>query len=151
MEEIELSPTFAVFLKCLNDQKVDYLLIGGYAVSIHGYVRSTHDLDIWIAMNPDNPEKIIRALDAFGFDVDGMDARMFSEERSIVRFGDEPLMIEVVTTISGVDFEDCNSRAETARLGGVDVPLISLKDLKVNKAASGRPKDLVDLEHLPEA
>lgn len=151
MEEIELSPTFAAFLKCLNDQKVEYLLIGGYAVILHGYKRTTHDMDVWIAVNHTNPQKIIRALDAYGFDVDGMDEKIFTEERSIVRFGDEPLMIEVVTTIGGVEFDDCYKRAEIAYLAGIEVPLMSLKDLRINKAASGRPKDLIDLEHLPEA
>lgn len=151
MEEIELSPTFAAFLKCLNDQKVEYLLIGGYAVILHGYKRTTHDMDIWIAVNKTNPQKIIRALDAYGFDVDGMDEKIFMEERSIVRFGDEPLMIEVVTTIGGVDFDECYRRADTAFLAGVEVPLIALTDLRTNKTASGRAKDLVDLDHLPEA
>lgn len=150
MEEIELSPTFAAFLKCLNDQKVEYLLIGGYAVILHGYKRTTHDMDIWIAINRTNPDKIIRALDAFGFDVDGMNEAMFTDERSIVRFGDDPLMIEVVTTIGGVEFDDCYPRADTALLAGLEVPLIALSDLRINKAASGRPKDLIDLEHLPE-
>lgn len=111
----------------------------------------THDMDIWIAVNKTNPQKIIRAFDAFGFDVDGMNEAMFREERSIVRFGEEPLMIEVVTTIGGVDFDDCYTRAVTAVLGGVEVRLISLADLRINKAVSGRPKDLVDLDHLPEA
>ena len=150
MDKIELSPTFASFLKCLNDQQVEYLLVGGYAVNLHGYIRTTNDMDVWIAINQTNPQKIIRALDAFGFDVDRLNEEIFTNERSIVRFGDEPLKIEVVTTIGGVEFTDCYRRAETASLAGIDVPLISLKDLRINKAASGRPKDLVDLEHLPD-
>lgn len=151
MEEIELSPTFAMFLKCLNDQQVEYLLIGGYAVNLHGYKRTTNDMDVWIAISPANPGKIIRALDAYGFDVDEMDEAMFTKERSIVRFGDEPLKIEVVTTIGGVEFSECVKRAEAAEIAGLTVPIIGLEDLRINKAASGRPKDLVDLEHLPEA
>ena len=151
MEEIELSPAFAALLKCLNDQKVEYMLIGGYAVILYGYKRTTHDLDIWIAVNKANPQKIIRALDAYGFDVDAMEEKIFLEERSIVRFGDEPLMVELVTTIGGVEFDECYPRAETAHLADIEVPLISLADLRINKAASGRPKDLLDLEHLPES
>lgn len=151
MDNIELSPAFASFLKCLNDQQVEYLLIGGYAVNLYGYQRTTNDMDVWIAINQTNPQKIICALDAFGFDVDEMKEEVFTKERSIVRFGDEPLKIEIVTTIGGVDFNDCYTRAETAELAGIEVPLISLQDLRINKAASGRPKDLIDLDHLPES
>lgn len=150
MEKIELSPAFASFLKCLNDQKVEYLLIDGYAVNLHGYIRTTDDLDVWIAISPANPQRIIRALDAFGFDVDEMDEAIFAAERRIVRLGEEPLKIEVVTTIGGVDFGDCYPRAEITKISGLSVPVIGLRDLRANKAASGRPKDLVDLEHLPD-
>lgn len=150
MEKIELSPAFVAFLKCLNDQQVEYLLIGGYAVNLHGYIRTTDDMDVWIAVNQANPQRIIRALDAYGFDVDEMDEKMFVDERSIVRFGESPLKIEVVTTIGGVNFNDCFERAITATLSGIQVPVIGLTDLRTNKAASGRPKDLVDLDHLPK-
>lgn len=150
MEKIELSPAFVAFLKCLNDQQVEYLLIGGYAVNLHGYIRNTDDMDVWIAVNNANPQRIIRALDAYGFDVDGINEEVFADKRSIVRFGESPLKIEVVTTIGGVDFNDCVKRAVSATLSGIAVPVIGLKDLRINKAASGRPKDLIDLDHLPE-
>lgn len=137
MEKIELSPAFVSFLKCLNDQRVEYLLIGGYEVNLYGYNRTTNDMDVWIAINKTNPQKIIRALDAYGFDVDGMNEAMFTNERSIVRFGEEPLKIEVVTTIDGVTFEDCYSNAESAELSGIKVPLISLKDLQTKRQVVG--------------
>lgn len=151
MENTELSPEFLAFLKCLNDEKVDYLLIGGYAVNLHGYTRATVDMDVWIATSPENAGKLIRAFDRYGFDVDGMSESIFTEPRSIVRFGEAPLKIEVVTTIGGVEYAECRTNAIEVEVAGLTIPVIGLKDLRINKAASGRPKDLVDLEHLPEA
>ncbi|MGB1126217.1 MAG: nucleotidyltransferase [Phycisphaeraceae bacterium] len=150
MENTELSPEFLAFLKCLNDETVDYLLIGGYAVNIHGYSRATTDMDVWIATTPENAGKLIRAFDRYGFDVDGMSESIFTEPRSIVRFGEAPMKIEVVTTIGGVEYTKCRANAIKVNVSGLTVPVISLADLRLNKAASGRPKDLVDLEHLPE-
>lgn len=151
MENVLLSPEFLAFLKCLNDEKVEYLLIGGYAVNLHGYARATGDLDVWIAMRPVNAQAIIRAFDRFGFDVDGLDETIFIKPRSIVRFGEPPMKVEVVTSIGGVEFEQCQVSAQSFEIAGVLIPVIGLKDLRINKAASGRPKDLIDLEHLPEA
>ncbi|MEM9345157.1 MAG: nucleotidyltransferase [Planctomycetota bacterium] len=149
MEEVLLSPEFLEFLKCLNDEKVEYLLIGGYAVNLHGYARATGDMDVWVAMKQSNAEAIIRAFDRYGFDIDGMDLSIFTNPRSIVRFGDPPMKVEVVTSIEGVDFDRCKNNADQFEAAGVLIPVIGLKDLRTNKAASGRPKDLVDLEHLP--
>lgn len=134
----------------MNDEKVEYLLIGGYAVNLHGYTRATGDMDVWIAMRQANAEAIIRAFDRFGFDVDGMDEAIFTSPRSIVRFGDPPMKIEVVTTIGGVEFDTCRINAKRVDISGIEIPVIGLNDLRINKAASGRPKDLLDLDHLPD-
>lgn len=120
-------------------------------MNIHGYSRATTDMDVWIATTLENAGKLIRAFDLYGFDVDGMNESIFTQPRNIMRFGEAPTKIEVVTTIGGVEFTECRANAIEIAVSGLTVPVISLADLRINKAASGRPKDLVDLEHLPEA
>jgi len=123
------------------------LVIGGYAVNYYGFPRATADLDIWIAVSPDNAQRITEALRGFGFPQ--ADAALFQQERQIIRMGVPPVRLEILTTISGVDFADCYSRRLEAELDGVTVKFIQLDDLKRNKRASGRLKDRVDLEQLP--
>jgi hypothetical protein len=146
---IKLPPDFREFLKSLNDHGVRYLLIGGYAVGYHGYPRATGDLDIWVALDPANAQRIVAALRQFGFDVPELSPDLFLQESSMVRMGVPPLRIEITTAISGVRFDECYGARVVDRLDGIEVPLLSLEDLKVNKRASGRAKDLNDLEHLP--
>jgi len=147
--DITLPPDFKEFLRLLNTHNVEYLLIGGYAVGYHGYPRATNDMDIWIAINPDNAERMVTMLRVFGFETPDLSPELFLQDHSIVRMGLPPMRIEVLTTISGVEFAACYAARVTTMIEGVEVNLISLPDLKVNKQASGRYKDLDDLEHLP--
>ena len=147
--DLELPLDFKEFLKLLNAQKAEYLLIGGYAVGYYGYPRATADIDIWIAIDPQNAAKVVAVLKEFGFDVPGLSTELFLKEDQIIRMGIPPLRIEVTTTISGVTFDECYAERQTAMLDDVEVNLISLKHLKINKKASGRYKDLNDLENLP--
>lgn len=147
--DLELPPDFKEFLKLLNAQQVEYLLIGGYAVGYYGYPRATADMDIWIAVHPQNARRVVAALREFGFDVPGLSPELFLREGQIIRMGEPPLRIEIATTISGVEFDECFAERQVEILDGIQVNLISLKDLKVNKKASGRHKDLNDLENLP--
>mgnify|MGYP001144212488 CR=1 FL=1 len=149
MATIHLPPDFKEFLKLLNDHKVQYLLIGGYAVGYHGYPRATADMDIWVAIHPDNAGKIVAVLCEFGFDVPELTADLFLQEKQIVRMGVPPVKLEIVTSISGVEFDECYQERITDVLDGVKVDLIDLTHLKINKKASGRYKDLADLENLP--
>ncbi len=144
-----LPPDFGEFLKLLKEHKAEYLLIGGYAVGYYGYPRATHDMDIWIAVNPANAEKIVAALKDFGFNTPDLTAGLFLQEKNIVRMGVPPMRLEIVTTISGVKFEECYSERVTDIMDGIEVSLISLRHLKINKKASGRHKDLNELEYLP--
>ena len=143
-----LPKDFKEFLKLLNSQHVKYLLIGGYAVGYYGYPRATADMDVWIAMLSDNAERIVKVLKEFGFDSPKLNSGLFLEKGKIIRMGLPPFRIEVLTTISGVDFDECYQEREQAVIDGVQVNLISLKHLKLNKKAAGRHKDLDDLEHL---
>jgi hypothetical protein len=136
-------------LKLLKDHEVRYLLIGGYAVGYHGYPRATADMDIWVAIHPENAKNIVAALRDFGFDVPELSVDLFLQERQIVRMGVPPVKLEIVTSISGVTFDECYCERIKDTLDGIEVDLINLQHLKINKKASGRFKDLADLENLP--
>jgi hypothetical protein len=130
----------------LNSKSAEYLLIGGYAVNYYGYARSTGDMDIWIARSAKNFARVAEALAEFGFPAVTPD--IFEAPDRMVRMGVPPLRLEVLTAISGVDFEDCFARRGFADVDGEAVPIIDLEDLKRNKRASGRAKDLADLDEL---
>ncbi len=133
----------------MNSAQVEYLLVGGYAVGYHGYVRPTGDIDFWIAISPQNASRVTAVLHDFGFSA-GISADMFLQPHKVFRMGVQPIRIELLTTISGIDFDYAYSRRVRGMIDGIDVSLISLEDLKVNKNASGRHKDLADLEKLNE-
>ena len=147
--DMVLPPDFKEFLKLLNDKNIKYLLIGGYAVGYHGYPRATNDMDIWIAINPKTAKQMVAALKEFGFDTSLLSEELFLKENSIVRMGIAPIRIEILTTISGVNFEECFKQRLVDEIDGVKINIIGLKQLKINKKASGRHKDLDDYENLP--
>ena len=140
--DITLPLDFKEFLRLLNTHGVEYLLIGGYAVGYHGYPRATNDMDIWIAIHPDNAERMVTVLRAFGFDAPEVSVDLFLQDHSIVRMGVPPMRIEVLTTISGVHFAASYAERVMATIDEVEVNLINLSHLKVNKRASGLYKDL---------
>jgi hypothetical protein len=104
---------------------------------------------VWIANNPQNADRVVEALRRFGFDVPELNRELFLVKDTIVRMGVPPIRIEVATTLSGVDFESCYANRVEEEIDGVPVSIMSLSDLKANKKAAGRHKDLDDLEHLP--
>ena len=132
----------------MNSYQVEYLLIGGYAVGYHGYPRATADMDIWIAIQKENAEKLVAVLTEFGFDTPELTASLFLRQNQIVRMGSPPMRIELLTTISGVRFEECYLERIIDVIDDVEVQIINLEHLKCNKQSSGRQKDLDDLEHL---
>ena len=137
--ELVLPPNLKEFLQLLKDKKVRYLLMGGYAVGYHGYPRATGDMDIWVAIEPDNAARLVAAMREFSFDLPALTVELFLKEKSIVQMGAPPMCIEVVTTISGVNFEACYAAQVVDELDRVEVSLINLEDLERNKN---------DLEHL---
>jgi predicted nucleotidyltransferase len=149
MDPRSLTKDFREFLQCLNARGVEFLVIGGHAVAFHGYPRATADLDVWIATNPVNASRLTEALRDFGFNVPELSPDLFLRDDRIIRMGVAPNRIEIQTGIDGVKFADCYPRRVNAELDGVRVVFISLPDLKTNKAASRRNKDLADLDHLP--
>lgn len=151
MENNALPEDFREFLRLLNDHGVEYLLIGGYAVGYHGYPRTTADLDVWVAIDSSNATKLVDVFSDFGMRSAELNPTLFMTPGTIVRMGLAPVRIEVLNEIDGVDFDRCKDRSVTADMDGIPVPLIALADLRANKLASGRHKDLDDLEHLPDA
>jgi len=146
--EFELANDYKEFLRLLRAHGVEYLLIAGWAVGYHGYARATYDLDVWIASSPANAERVVQALAEFGFDVTALSTDLFLQPDKIVRMGVEPVRIELMTSISGVEFDKCYRERLETTLNDVPVNVINLRDLKINKKASGRLKDLADLEQL---
>jgi len=145
---IRLQVDFKEFLKLLASNKVEYLLVGGYAVGYYGYPRPTGDMDIWIGISPDNARRVVKALREFGFTAS---TKKFLQENSVVRMGVPPFRLEILTTIDGVSFPECYTARQTVVIDGVEVNLIDLHHLRLNKKTSGRLKDLSDLENLPKS
>jgi predicted nucleotidyltransferase len=146
--EMPLAPDFKEFLSLLNSEKVEYLLVGGYAVSFYGYPRPTGDLDIWIAISKENGERVQRVVERFGFPGGGAALEEFLKPDQILRMGVPPIRIEILTGVSGVRFSECYKRRTETTIDTVRVSVIAREDLLANKRAAGRHKDLNDLEHL---
>ena len=149
MEKMYLPEDFKEFLKLLNEHDVQYLVVGGYAVGYHGYPRATGGLDVWIAIEPLNAEKMVKVMQKFGFDVPELSIELFLKQNNIVRMGYYPIRIEILTNISGVSFKECFDNKIVDDINGLKVNFINVTHLKINKKASGRHKDLNDLENLP--
>lgn len=148
MATIPLPPDFREFLKLLNSNKVNYLLVGGYAVGFHGYVRATADMDIWIERSRNNSKRMVKTLREFGFGDENLHAGIFLKKDQVIRMGVPPLRIEILTSISGVTFSECYETRIEETWDNLTVNIINLQKLKQNKQASGRLKDLNDLEYL---
>ncbi len=148
MATIRLPADFRDFLKLLNSHRVEYLLIGGYAVCYHGYYRNTQDMDFWVAVHPENARKLVGVIREFGFDVPELKEELFQQKGRIIRMGVEPTRIEILTEVSACEFADCFNRRIEGTIDGIPVQIISRPDLIRNKLKSGRLKDLDDAQKL---
>jgi hypothetical protein len=149
-KKISLDPDFREFIALLNSEGVRYLLLGGYAVNYHGHHRFTADIDFWIAADAQNATRVSRALQRFGFKADSVKPETFTVPGKVHMFGRKPVRIDLLTGPSGVEFEECYAQRVIDRLDGVEVSIISLADLRKNKLASQRDKDVMDLRKLPD-
>jgi hypothetical protein len=147
---VKLPLDFKEFLNLLHIHRVNYLLVGGYAVAAHGYPRFTGDLDLWIQTSAENAENVLRVCREFGFDVANLRVELFINPKQMTRMGHPPLRIEILNSVSGLSFEHAWKNRIQDVWDGVPISMISLQDLRANKLASGRMKDLADLENLPE-
>ena len=146
MARKQLPEEFKEFLSYLNLNRVQYLLIGGWAVGIHANPRLTLDIDFLIGTDEKNLDRIITALDQFG--IKGAPRNFFKLEGNTFRIGRPPLKIEILTKALGIDFYECYKRRKNVRLDGVGVKVISKQDLIQSKLAANRHKDLADVEEL---
>jgi hypothetical protein len=145
-DTIQLPREFKEFIALLNAEKVDYLLVGGWALALHGHPRYTGDMDIWIRPTLENAEAVIRVLRQFGFRSKEFDPQAFTKAENIFRFGFPPMQVDIINTIAGVDFESCYQNKIIFQVGDVPINIICLDDFKKNKLATGRPKDIADAD-----
>ena len=143
-----LNSDYSDMLRILSEEGVKFILVGGYALSAHGYPRTTLDIDLWVLASPENASAIIRALKAFGAPLTDVTAADFEKEGTIFQIGVAPCRIDIITAIDGVRFEEAYPRALAKTWEGIDVRILSLQDLLANKRASGRLKDLADVQLL---
>jgi hypothetical protein len=148
--DLDLPQDYVDLLRELAEGDVDYLLVGGWAVAVHGHVRATDDLDIFVRATPENAARVYGALLRFGAPLErhGVTEGLFATEHYGYRMGRKPLLIEVLTTIDGVTFDDACKDAVTVEVDTVRVPVIGRDALLANKRAAGRPKDLADVAGL---
>lgn len=150
MAKIHLSKDFKEFIELLNKNNVRFLVVGAYAVGLHGYVRFTGDLDVWVEVSEENATRLMKCLDQFGFgSLSGLTVQDFNKDNSVVQLGYPPLRIDIMTSVSGINFSECYQKKEVTSIDGVDVPYLDLASLKQNKSSTNRKKDLGDLENLP--
>jgi hypothetical protein len=122
------------------------LLVGGWAVALHGHPRSTKDIDFFVSVDNINLEKLEKALNSFG--VPPFDINHLKEKGNILIFGVSPIRIDIINEASGIDFKDCYPRRKTVMIEGIEIPVISKSDLIMNKKSTGRLSDLGDAEKL---
>ena len=145
--DLELPNDFREFLELLN-ANVKYLLLGGFAVGFYGYPRTTNDIDIFIASDEENAQRLVKALADFAFSPADLSIEIFTEPQSLIEIGVRPLQIQILNFASGLEFERAYENRVIGVIEGVEVSMIGMDDLKTNKEARGRYKDLDDLEHL---
>ena len=143
-----LSRDFRDILSAFSDAGVEYLLVGAYALSAHGLLRATGDIDLWVRPTAENAGRVHRALMAFGVPAEQVSAEDFTRPGSVVQLGVPPLRIDILTSISGVEFPEAWEARTAVELDGVNVPVLSRAHLVVNKRAADRPKDRLDLRWL---
>lgn len=144
-----LSKDLKEFVALLNAHGVEYLIVGGYAMAMHGRPRQTGDLDVWVSRSADNAARLIEVLTEFGFGGLGLSEQDFTTSDRVVQLGYPPFRIDILTSIDGVDFAPAWLARESLVHDGLELPFIGLDALKANKRASGRPRDLDDLQQLP--
>ena len=147
---MELQPDYRDLLVLLNAHSVEFIIVGGYALAFHGAPRFTGDLDILIRANPENADRVMRALEEFGFGSTGLTAKDFLSPDKVVQLGVPPVRVDILTSLTGVAWEEAFSGRVASKYGDVPVYFMGREQFVVNKRALGRKRDLADLEALGE-
>ena len=142
---------FIDFIHALNEHGVEYVLVGGYAVGMYGHVRATTDIDFFYRRTPENITRLVAAMTAFGAPTHLIDSDHLATENRVTAFGAPPTRVDLLSSISGVTFEQAEAGAVVIEIAGERLPVIGLHELRANKQASGRKKDRDDLKQLPVA
>ena len=138
------------FIGLLNSHGAEYLIVGGYALAFHGVPRYTGDIDLFVRASPENAARVERALTAFGFSSLGLSANDFVRPSGVIQIGLPPNRIDLLTSITGVDFDEAWAGRAPGELDGIPVCFIGRADFVKNKRATGRAQDRADLERLGE-
>ncbi len=147
---MEVQSDFKELLELFNANKVEYLIVGGYALAFHGAPRYTGDIDILVKPSAENAKRILKALDIFGFGSTGLTKEDFQSPDKVVQLGVPPVRIDLITSITGVSLKDAFVSAVDGKYGGVNVKYIGRNAFILNKRSIGRQKDMSDLEALGE-
>jgi hypothetical protein len=143
-----LNEDYRDMLHAFCDEKVRFILIGAYALAAHGYPRATMDIDIWVMPSPKNADAVLRALRRFGAPLHNLTKEDLQKDGTVFQIGVAPRRIDIITTASGLQFEETYRSSLTVTIEGIEVHIPSVEDLIRNKRASGRTKDLADAEAL---
>lgn len=143
-----LNKDFKDMIEIFLRKQVRFLLVGGVSINLYGYARTTKDLDLFVEASKENADKILTSLAEFGAPMDDIFAEDFEKEGTVFQIGVDPIRIDIITKISGVEFQDAIKNKKILEIEGIKVPVISLSDLIKNKKASGRLQDLADVERL---
>lgn len=143
-----MSPDFRDLLAEFNAHGVEFLVVGAHALAAHGFVRATKDLDVWIRPDASNAPRVLAALTAFGAPLHDLTIDDLARPGLIFQIGVEPIRIDVITRIDGVDFDAAWPDRMDARFGDQTVPVLSRHHLIQNKKAAGRDQDLLDVKWL---
>jgi hypothetical protein len=143
-----LNDDYKDILQAFVAEKVKFLLVGAYALAAHGYLRATVDIDLWVMPSPENAEAVLRALRRFGAALHDLTEQDLQSDGIIFQIGVAPRRIDIITTASGLGFQEAFDRSLSVNIDGIDVRVPSLDDLTRNKMATGRTKDLADAEAL---
>ena len=147
---MEVQQDFRELLALLNAHKVEYVLVGGYALAFHGAPRYTGDMDIFIKPDRQNAQRILEALDDFGFGDQDLTTADFQKPNVVIQLGVAPVRVDIVTSLSGVSWDDVHSTRIEGKYGDVPVSYIGRDQFIANKRAVGRKRDIADLEALGE-
>ncbi|HEY5367821.1 MAG TPA: nucleotidyltransferase [Hanamia sp.] len=142
------SQDFREFIELLIKHNAEYLIVGGYAVGVHGHPRYTGDLDIWLNPSPENAALVLKCVNEFGFSSYGLTQSDFTKPGNVIQLGYPPLRIDLLTEIDGVTFEECYENRKQVIIEDLHVNFIGYKDLLKNKKQSGRPRDIDDIDNL---
>lgn len=143
-----LNQDYKEILQFLQEEKAEFIIVGAYALAAHGYPRATADIDIWILPSPENAEKVYRAIVKFGAPVHDLTKDDFKVKDMVFQIGVAPRRIDILTSISGVTFQEANNDVVMLTIDDMKLPFISLENLIRNKEATGRLKDMADAENL---